>query len=541
MRDGIHYHLFAYHPLFLSYTRLTNNNWDDIDPAISPDGNLIAYSSRQNGYWDIYILDISSGQTTRLTDSPEYDGAPAWSPDSQWVIYESYIDNNLEILIRSVNFPQQSPIRLTNSSGLDCSPVWSPLGRDVAFVSDRSGKPEIWLARLDQTDNRFVKISNLPDSASYLPRWSPDGNKLAWVAEDEIQKEVVVLDMQNPAQPVKILGAGDNFTWSPSGDMVLASIPSANQTDLGSYLVSNSEIYYPPAKAPGRIKGMDWKMSKAPVWIEKIIAKNSDAQKTAQPLWSSSYSLTPPPPGGRAGVVPIGNLTAPYPYLHDAVDEAYDALRAETHQEIGWNFLDTLSSAFEPLTAPPPPNAGVNWLYTGRAFAVNPTPYYASWMVILRENIGSQIYWRVYLRARYQDGSQGEPIIRTPWDFSTRYTGDPLSYEKGGSEGSIPPGYWIDFTDLAAAYGWQRLSALPTWRTYFEATRFGQFYLDGGLSWEEAMQNIYPPEALATRTYVPTHTVTNTPTLEHFTPSTPTPTATITLTPSLHPTWTPVP
>ena len=540
MRDGIYYHLFAYHPLFLPVTRLTNNAWDDINPSISPDGNHIAFSSRRNGYWDIYILDITTNQTTRLTDTPAYDGAPAWSPDGQWIVYESYVEDNLEILIRSVGSPSQDPINLSNAAGLDCSPAWSPQGRDIAFVSDRSGKPEIWLARLDQSDNRYVQISQSKDGSSYEPHWSPDGTRIAWVVDDDIQKQIVSLDLQNNDQELKQLGIGENFVWSPLGDMVLVSLPTANHTELGSYLVDNGEMFYPPVKIAGSLKGLDWKLGQFPLWLENII-KQGNAQSPAAHLWQASNSINPPPPGGRTGVVPVANLTAPYPYLHDSVDEAYNALRAETHKEIGWNFLDSLASAFTPLTEPPSPNMGINWLYTGRAFAVNPTPYYASWMLIVRDNIGGQIYWHIYLKARFQDGSQGEPVKRTPWDFKSRYTGDPQSFEQGGTEDGIPPGYWIDFTDLALTYSWQRLAALPTWRTYFEAARFNQFYMDNGLSYEQAMQNIYPPEALATRTYVPTQTVTLTPTRKDFTPSTPTPTPTITLTPTLNPTWTPVP
>jgi TolB protein len=541
MRDGVNDHLFAYHPLYLPLTRLTSNNWDDITPSISPDGKNIAYASHRNGYWDIYILNIETNQTTQFTDTPDYDGAPTWSPDGQWIAYESYLDNNLEILIKSVNNPGQAPIRLTNSPGIDSSPNWSPLGRDIAFISDRSGEPEIWIAHLDQTDNRFVQVSNNPDGNDISPRWSPDGTRLAWVSGNEEQNEIVVKNFQNSAQSLKVLGAGNMFTWSPLGDMLLTTISAANQTNLGSYLAANGQIFYPPITLPGNLKGLDWKTGSFPLWIDNKIKKDPSLQKPAVPLWAPANSLSQQPPAGRSAVVAIANLTAPYPYLHDNVDEGYNALRIDLHKQIGWNFLDSLESAFQPLTEPPPPQMEVNWLLTGRAFAFNRTPYDANWMVVTRENISGQIYWHVFLRTRYQDGSQGQPMNQAPWNFSARFTGDPEAYEKGGTQGIVPAGYWVDFTDLAISYGWKRLPALPTWRAFFEASRFNQFYMDGGLTWEQAMENIYPPEALMTQTYVPSRTVTITPTFKNFTPSTPTLTATITLTPTLHPTWTPLP
>ena len=76
MSDGYYSHLFAYQPEVLPITRITNGNWDDIHPSIHPTGTKIAYSSKQNGSWDIYIMDLSNGNSLQVTDSPQYDGSP---------------------------------------------------------------------------------------------------------------------------------------------------------------------------------------------------------------------------------------------------------------------------------------------------------------------------------------------------------------------------------------------------------------------------------------------------------------------------------
>ena len=109
MSDGANYHLFAYHPQFLPLTRLTNNPWDDIQPVVSPDGSQLAFTSRQNGYWDIFLLDLTNGKQTRMTDSPEYDGAPTWSPDSQFLAYESYTESGTQLFIRKVTDLKEAP------------------------------------------------------------------------------------------------------------------------------------------------------------------------------------------------------------------------------------------------------------------------------------------------------------------------------------------------------------------------------------------------------------------------------------------------
>ena len=89
--EGDHTHLFLYKPGYRSLTRISAGPWDDITPAISPDGNRLAFASNRNGYWDLYIMDLQSGAVAQLTDTPEYDASPTWSPDGLWMAYESYV------------------------------------------------------------------------------------------------------------------------------------------------------------------------------------------------------------------------------------------------------------------------------------------------------------------------------------------------------------------------------------------------------------------------------------------------------------------
>ena len=89
MSEGGSSHLFAYHPQGVPFYRLTSGNWDDVAPSVSPDGTRVAFASNRDGFWDLYLLDLTSGETTRLTSSKEYNSAPSWSPDGRWLAYES--------------------------------------------------------------------------------------------------------------------------------------------------------------------------------------------------------------------------------------------------------------------------------------------------------------------------------------------------------------------------------------------------------------------------------------------------------------------
>jgi hypothetical protein len=120
--------------------------------------------------------------------------------------------------------------------------------------------------------------------------------------------------------------------------------------------------------------------------------------------------------------------------------------------------------------------------------------------------------------------------------LNARYNLDPRAYEAGGEYAPAPSGYWVEITSIMQAYDWERLSALPNWRNYYRGARFAEFALTSGMSWYDAMLELYPPEALVTPTRVQPPTLT--PTRTEYPTDTPGPSRTPrpTFTPSLSPT-----
>jgi TolB protein len=261
---------------------------------------------------------------------------------------------------------------------------------------------------------------------------------------------------------------------------------------------------------------------------------------TPTALWQMQIQLVADIPSQRASVIKLLEVEAPHPYLHDAVNESFNALRQRVILETGWDALSSLENAYTPLTSSLDPGKGQDWLYTGRAFALNPLTLNAGWMAVIREEIGGQTYWRIYLRSVAQDGSQGEPLRTLPWDLTARYNLDPLAYDQGGVYAkSIPTGFWVDFTALAHRFGWQRIPALSNWRSYFKGTQFNEFILTNGLDWRAAMLQLYPADVFVTPTVIipPTRTSTATPKGYRYKTATPT----VTYTPTPRPTFTPSP
>jgi len=502
MYEAGHSHLFAYQAGDQPFTRLTSGPWDDIHPSLSPDGRWLAFSSNRSGPWDIYILDLHNGELTRLTESQQFESSPSWSPDGNLIAFESFGEDS-EIIIRSV-FDDQTWINLSEHPAADYQPAWSPLGRQMAFISTRSGNPEVWLADFDKFGaERFSNISQTPDQNESNPSWSPEGDSLAWASSRLSNHNIYAW---NASTGSSYVGSGDWPVWSPDSSLILTSLEDANQTMITAYRSIDGRLELPPLVLPGQLDGLTWNSQSLPLPLPENLHQVS--LEVYELPWMRTDS------GYQNNLVQLSGVQAPYPELHDMADDAFQTLRAEVSTRAGWDFLGTLDNAFVPLSAPLSPGLGEDWLYTGRAFTFDTIPMNAGWVAVVPEYFGHEIYWRVFIKARFQNGSLGKPMREIPWNFNARFEGDPLLYEQGGQyAGIVPAGYWIDFTEMALAFGWQRVPALPTWKSAFYAARFNEFIISDDHSWEEAMLDLYPVEMLTTPTPIqpPTLTPTRTP------------------------------
>src|SRR6185503_2123555 len=103
---------------------------------------------------------------------------------------------------------------------------------------------------------------------------------------------------------------------------------------------------------------------------------------------------------------------------------------------------------------------------------------------------------------------------RIPWDFRTRFSGDPVAYDNGGSYfGEVPQGYFIDFGTLAGDYGWDRVPSADNWRIFYPGVQYWHYELREGLDWASAMREIWAAKDVATATPFLTPTFTPSPTL----------------------------
>jgi TolB protein len=524
--------------------QLTYGAGDDRDPALSPDGLKLAFASNRNSFWDLYLLDLVSGELRQLTATDDFEGHPTWSPDGQWIAFEAYYDGDFDIWILPID-GDQGLIQLTNHPANDTAPDWDTGGRRIAFISDRDGQADVFLASLDLRDpitgepilaeDRFLNLTRSPEILERDPVFSSDGNRLAYSGRSAGLDQIRWVDLAQPELVVDPIGQGISLAWSPGGQFIAAVLENSNGNHIVSYAVDSSSgptMGFPISQV---VESIDWSTHGLPGEVYRM----SQDIPESPPLYSRTVELDP---FGRNRLVRLAGVSAPNPSLSDAVDEAFTALREQLVQEAGWDFLANLEYAFVGLNDPLPPGRSYDdWLLTGRTFAFDPAALQAEWVEIVREELQGRTYWHVYVRAARQDGSLGEPLRDHPWDLEARFTGNPQSYDHGGQEkGRIPQGYYVDFTRLAADYGFERLPALANWRTFYQGARFNEFVMREGLSWEAAMLQLYPSTAILTPTPFVTPTQTPTRTVRPtFTPwwyrlpsATPFPSQTPTETPS---------
>lgn len=534
-RESGHSHLWTYVPGDPEPIRLTTGSWDDRQPSLNPAGTVVAFSSRRNGNWDLYTLDLTTGETRRLTATMGYEGSPSWSPDGKWLAFEAYYDGNFDIWLIPVS-GEGEPYQLTSDRALDLSPEWGLDGRKIIFSSNREGNFDIYLADLDQVESRFTNLTRTPDRAETNPSYEPLNNLLAYTSNYLGMDRVKVQDLSDESAAPLDIGNGTHPTWSPDGASIATVQRYAHESQIFSFNLTSGKGIPVSLLVEGDIAGMDWN------WVEQSQYAFVLPPEESEPESLFEYEVdTPVPDGGRYSLIDLEGVSAPKPMLSDQVDEAFDGLRRRIAEELGWDFLANLDFAFVGINDPLPPGYSYDdWLYTGRAFSISEAIVLAGWVELVKDDVLGETYWRVYVRTRYQDGTLGEPLREYPWDFSLRIAGDPTAYDQGGTyKEEIPSGYYVDFTDIASDFGFYRQPALSTWRTYYPGSRFSEFAYTGGLTWEQAMLELYPRVAILTPT--PFRTPTLTPTRTPWPTSTPwwwralTPTATSTPTPTFSP------
>ena len=157
---------------------LTTYGEDDSQPAFSPDGTRIAFSSSRTGNAEIFVMNADGTNVTQVTSNPALDADPAFSADGSRIAFTSDRDGNRDLYVIGVDGSGET--RLTTSPANEEDPAFSADGSRLAFTSDRDGNREIYIAAPDGTAPVRLTVDA---AADYEPNFSPDGSRIAFTSE----------------------------------------------------------------------------------------------------------------------------------------------------------------------------------------------------------------------------------------------------------------------------------------------------------------------------------------------------------------------
>jgi hypothetical protein len=340
-----------------------------------------------------------------------------------------------------------------------------------------------------------------------------------------------VIPVESTNTPI-LIGRGKMPAWAPNDGSLIYALDYGSQSQLIAGTIGGFGAATDAIALSHRVTDPHWTKNSLP----QVLVNTGGvpiSPEAAGPLYVEEARLQAT---GLYGMAPLNNVVAPQPFLSARVNDSFEALRLRVLEKAGYDFFGTLEDAFWPQNRPPDPGEPrENWHYAGRAIAFNRDLVNAGFpaqVEIVREDSEVNIYWRVYLRVAEpaQNGALGEPLRQLPWDFAARASGDAQVYEQGGRlKDSVPPGYYIDLTQIAADYGWERVPAQRTWQYNFGAIQFWELIKTDGLTWEQAMLELYTPgefqNFLTSETPIPTPPPlpTPSPTPEIFRSPTPIP------------------
>lgn len=229
-----------------------------VNPSWSRDGARIALVGLSGGLTDLYTVDLSSGALTRLTNDPYAELQPAWSPDGRQLAFstdrfttslEDLSMGSLQLAVIDVESRSVRPISVFET-GKQIGAQWDDAGRALYVVADPDGISNVYRVDLEnQTATRLTAVtSGVSGITESSPALSAAGNRLVFGAFENGAYRLYAIDDARGASSIETTEAREDAAQLPpvaAGRSVTALLASATFGLPEKTAANASEPYRP--------------------------------------------------------------------------------------------------------------------------------------------------------------------------------------------------------------------------------------------------------------------------------------------------------
>ncbi len=189
-------------------------------PAVSPDNRRVAYRRMEQGNNDIWVRDLETGVESRVSFDPVLDLDPTWSPDGRRLAWRSDRDGNAEIVSRAADGSSDVEV-LVATTAAERPGDWLPNNAGMVYSrSDLEAGSDIWIMETGSPELQPRPLFTTPFN-EFSPRLSPDGRLLAYCSDETGSPEVYVRAFPDGRKGWQVSrGGGCQPRWSrDSGEL----------------------------------------------------------------------------------------------------------------------------------------------------------------------------------------------------------------------------------------------------------------------------------------------------------------------------------
>ena len=200
--------------------------------------DYVGYLNRLRAH--LYVYDVETKASVQITSGDYEDYNPAWSPDGTMIAFvsnrtaEPDASSNTDIWLVDPGTPydQQEPVQVTTNPGTDGSPIWHPDGERIGYLmtyTDRTDIPadylqtKVAIIRIGE-DEPVLLTTEALDRKAWDPTFSPDGSQIYFQLEDDGQVQLAAVSVADGELSRLITGQVQigEIAVAPDGSVVIA-------------------------------------------------------------------------------------------------------------------------------------------------------------------------------------------------------------------------------------------------------------------------------------------------------------------------------